>query len=111
MITERLKLKNMRSLILAQSAQSAQFYFLIADLDKKSKSVKMCKKFFTHFYTFKNLNFNSLVKKLAKYCYFDKNVKFFCNFLRKTNSFRNLRKYYFEFLNFKLKNELKFKIK
>ena len=68
----------------------------------------MCKKIFTHFYILKNLILNSLVKKLAKYCYFDKNVKFFCNFLRKTNSFR---KFYFEFLNFKLKNELQFKIK
>ena len=42
---------------------------------------------------------------------FTKMLSNFGNFLRKTNSFRNLRKYYYEFLNFKLKNELKFKIK
>ena len=37
-----------------------------------------------------------------------KMLSFFCNFLKKNNS---LRKFYFEFLNIKLKNELQFKIK
>ena len=36
-----------------------------------------------------------MVKKIAKYC-----------FLRKTNSFRNLRKYSSNFLNFKMKNKI-----
>ena len=78
-----------RSLILAQSAQSAQsaqFYFLTADLNYKS-----VKKKFKHFNTLKYLIFNSLVKKLEKYCYFDKNVKFLCNFFRKINSCINLK--------------------
>ena len=44
-----------------------------------------------------------MVKKLDNFGYFDKNFKFFCNFLRKNYLFRNLRKYNFEFLNFKLK--------
>ena len=41
---------------------------LLAELNLKSKSLKICKK---KFYTVKNLNFNLLVKKLARYCYFD----------------------------------------
>ena len=47
-----------------------------------------------------------MVKKLAKYCYFHKNVKFFLLFFKKKHFFRNLRNNYSEFLNFKLKNEL-----
>ena len=39
----------------------------------------MCKKLFTHFYTLKNLCFN-LLKQLAKFHYFDKNVKLFLHF-------------------------------
>ena len=49
-----------RSLILAESAQSAesaQFYLLIVDLNYKSKSVKNCKKNFYTFNTLKNLIF------------------------------------------------------
>ena len=43
----------------------------------KSKSGKYVKKDLTNFYTLENLILNSLVKKLAKYCYLDKNIKLF----------------------------------
>ena len=54
-------------------AQSAQFYFLI-DLNLNSKSVKICKNNFIHFYNLKILIFYKLANKLTKYCYFDSNV-------------------------------------
>ena len=70
--------------------------------------LKSVEKNFAHLNTHKSLIFNSLVNKLAKYCYFDKNVKFIAIFQRTTNSFRN---FFFELLNFKLKNKLQFKIR
>ena len=56
-----------RSLILAQSVE---FYFKIDEFNKKPLSVKICKKKNYILLSF----FNSLVKKLAEYFYFDKNV-------------------------------------
>ena len=55
-----------------------------------------------------------LTSKSSKWqniAFLTKMLSYFRNFLRKTNSYRNLRKKYFNFLNFKLKNKLKFKIK
>ena len=43
----------------------------------------MCKKIVTHFNTLRTLVFNLLVKQIAKYCYFDKNSKYFWQFFTK----------------------------
>ena len=52
LVTDLILFKKVKrtSLILAHSAQSTEFYFLISHFNLKSKSEKLCKK---HFYTFK----------------------------------------------------------
>ena len=60
----------------------------------------MCKKIVTNFYTLKNLILNSLIKKLVKYCYFDKNVKFFLQLFKKNQFIQKVKKILLSILNF-----------
>ena len=90
-----------KSLILDQSAQ---FYYSTLDFSLKSKTLKMFKfYFYKYLYPVKFiLKFNG--QEIGKYCYYDKILSLFRNFLAKINSFKNLIKNSLNILNFKLKN-------
>ena len=87
----------------AQLAQSAQFFFFERRWKLKIKKCKNVQNiYYTHLCNFRILYFNLLVKNMAKYCYFVKNVKFFGIYLTKNQFIQKFKKKSFNFLNLRL---------